>query len=195
MKMLVDLVANSSTQVRLALVTADLIPQLIVTLNPLSLSFTEGVDIHTGLIRIITWSVWLSLPYHLTKLGIEDDNGQQAVHETVLQQVLAPSEQYISYLCVNRYSIVGGDQSRYFLLILAQLLRSSMMDILRKVDKQGGEVRQMWKIVSRMLRMEGIEDVMEEKLRNHRDQTFGGAIVTFSIKWNNMLGMNLTRRA
>ncbi|KAK2957521.1 hypothetical protein BLNAU_7420 [Blattamonas nauphoetae] len=64
---------------------------------------------------------------------------------------------------------------------------------LRWNDK-GGEVREMGKTVLRMLRMEGIEDVTERKLRNDRSQTRGRDIVDQSIEWNNQQGMNLSRQ-
>ncbi|KAK2944280.1 hypothetical protein BLNAU_20776 [Blattamonas nauphoetae] len=48
----------------------------------------------------------------------------------------------------------------------------------------------MWKIVSRMLRMEGMENVIEAKLENDKDM-YGRSIVDKSIEWNNLLGMNL----
>ncbi|KAK2950721.1 hypothetical protein BLNAU_14392 [Blattamonas nauphoetae] len=123
MKMLQSLIANCSRKVRLALVKADLIPQLITTLNPQSLSFTEALDIHTYLMINITNSLGLATPNGLGQLGIEDDNEQEAVHETVLQQVVTPSEKYIWHLCMNRFSIVDGNQSRCFLALLARLLR------------------------------------------------------------------------
>ncbi|KAK2950673.1 hypothetical protein BLNAU_14344 [Blattamonas nauphoetae] len=114
MKMLQSLIANCSRKVRLALVKADLIPQLITTLNPQSLSFTEALDIHTSLMINITNTLGLATPNGLGQLGIEDDNEQEAVHETVFQQVVTPSEKYIWHLCVNHYSIIDGDQSTGF---------------------------------------------------------------------------------
>ncbi|KAK2963530.1 hypothetical protein BLNAU_1573 [Blattamonas nauphoetae] len=54
MKMLEKLFSWCSAKVRLALVKADLMHQLITTLNPLSLSIAEAVDIHIHLLKIIT---------------------------------------------------------------------------------------------------------------------------------------------
>ncbi|KAK2957931.1 hypothetical protein BLNAU_7107 [Blattamonas nauphoetae] len=93
MKMLDILIRHGSPKLLLALVKANLPLQLIITLNPLSLSFAKTVEIHTGLVNIIRTSLWLSTPYGLEYLKIEDHAEQQAVHKTVLQQVLAPSEQ------------------------------------------------------------------------------------------------------
>ncbi|KAK2946410.1 hypothetical protein BLNAU_18661 [Blattamonas nauphoetae] len=81
-----------SPKVRLALVKADLIPQIIITLNPLSLSFNETGDFHVTIMRIIICCVMVATPDALTQLEIEDGNEQHAVHETVLQQGLIPSE-------------------------------------------------------------------------------------------------------
>ncbi|KAK2951316.1 hypothetical protein BLNAU_13695 [Blattamonas nauphoetae] len=125
MEMLKTLFFACSPQVQLDLVNADLIPQLIITLNPLSLSFAEAVDIHINLLEIIDNSVWLTTPYGLTHLEVEDDDEQQAVRETVLKQVLVPSEKYIHHLCENRFSIIDGDQSMAFLALLAKLVRIS----------------------------------------------------------------------
>ncbi|KAK2961560.1 hypothetical protein BLNAU_3358 [Blattamonas nauphoetae] len=231
MEMFNNLFLCCSAKVRLALVKADVIPQLIMTLNPQSLSFAEAVDIHTWLIQIIANSVWLSTPSALRYLEIEDGDEQQAVHETVLRQVMAPSEQYIRHLCVNRYSIVDGDQSKLFLELFANLLQispyyqptmnfvvnmpvvftipscltlfghektiwsflTSMVNAQREWNKTRGEERQMGKTVHVMLEMEGIEDVIEEKLQNDAN-IFGRWIVDKSIEWNNLQGMNLPER-
>ncbi|KAK2956331.1 hypothetical protein BLNAU_8698 [Blattamonas nauphoetae] len=66
-----------------------------------------------------------------------------------------------------------------------------MMDILRELNEQGGKEQQMWKIVQRMLGMEGIEDVREEKLQNDQKEWLGRWIAVDSIAWNNLLGMNV----
>ncbi|KAK2957622.1 hypothetical protein BLNAU_7521 [Blattamonas nauphoetae] len=110
MKMLGTLIRTCSAEVLLALVQADLISRLINTLNPQSLAFAEAVDIHISLMRIITESVWLAIPYGLAQLGIEDENEQQAVYETVFLQVITPSETYLCHLCVNRMEQFAGHE-------------------------------------------------------------------------------------
>ncbi|KAK2963586.1 putative Protein kinase domain containing protein [Blattamonas nauphoetae] len=125
MEILNQLIYWCSPQVRLALVRADLFPQLITALNPQSHSFSEAVDIHTNLLSSITRSLRLTTPDCLTQLEIEDGNEEQAVHETVFQQVLTPSGKYICHLCVNRFSIVDGVLCMYFLALLAGVLEIS----------------------------------------------------------------------
>ncbi|KAK2950131.1 hypothetical protein BLNAU_14933 [Blattamonas nauphoetae] len=125
MKMLEKLIIFCSVQIPLALIKADLVPQLIKTLNPQSLSFAEAAEIHVYLLKIIWNTLWVSTLNGLTRLGIKDGSEQQAVRKTILKQVLFPSEKYICHLCMNRYSIVDGEQSRDFLTLLAQLLRIS----------------------------------------------------------------------
>ncbi|KAK2959583.1 hypothetical protein BLNAU_5361 [Blattamonas nauphoetae] len=125
MKMLDSLISSCSAQVRRTLVKADLVPHLIVTLNPPSLPLAEAADMHVALLNIIRNSFWLSSPTSLGQLGIKDGDEQQAVRKAVLKQVLAPSEQYIRHLCVNRHSIVDGEQSKHFLVFFAQLIRIS----------------------------------------------------------------------
>ncbi|KAK2961876.1 hypothetical protein BLNAU_3313 [Blattamonas nauphoetae] len=182
MEMLGTLILYCCDNLRVPLVKADLIRELVITLNPQFISLSDCEHIHINVLRIISLSVWLATPNGFTQLGIKDRNEQQAIHKTISQSVVAPVEKYISHLCVNRYSIVDGEQSQCFLDLLAQLLQISpyyqpTMDIVLNMpqywDKERGKVRNMGKNVNGMLRMEGIEDVIEEKLRN--DETkFGG---------------------
>ncbi|KAK2941511.1 hypothetical protein BLNAU_23584 [Blattamonas nauphoetae] len=232
MEMLDHLILNCSENVRLELVKADLLFPIIINLNPQSLSFTEVSYIHIYLMNTITYSLWLTTQNGLNKLGVEDDNEQQAVHETVLKQGLLPLEKYISHLCVNRYSIIDGEQSPKLMTLLPRLLRicayyqptmefvlnmpvfltipscltffenensiwsflASMVDAQQEWNEQRRHVGQMGKTVHRTLRMEGIEDVIEAKLRNHKFRMSGGWIVKKSIEWNNLLGMNLPKQ-
>ncbi|KAK2948869.1 hypothetical protein BLNAU_16212 [Blattamonas nauphoetae] len=229
MKMLNSLITNCSATYRLALIKADLIPQLIIILNPQSLSFEEAVDINFQLLSTITDSLWLATPFFLIQLQITDRDEQQAVQKTVLKQVLYPSEKYISHLCTHHFSFMDGDLSKRFLTLIARLLKISpysqptmdfvlnmpvvltisssltffeddktiyhflydMNDIQQEWNRTGGNRRQMWKTVHRMLRMEGIEDVIEERLRNDKSEYSSKFIVAYSIRWNNLLGRNL----
>ncbi|KAK2954005.1 hypothetical protein BLNAU_11107 [Blattamonas nauphoetae] len=124
-EMIKSLIINCSPIIRLALVKADLLTQIVINLNPLSLSFTETVNIHIDLIVIIEYSVWLAAPDGLNQLGIEDIDEQQAVHETILKQVLTPSEKYIYGFCVNRHSIVHNGLSMNIMDLLTKLLQIS----------------------------------------------------------------------
>ncbi|KAK2952717.1 hypothetical protein BLNAU_12366 [Blattamonas nauphoetae] len=56
-------------------------------------------------------------------------------------------------------------------------------------NEQGGPERQLWSEVLRMLRMEGICDMIEEKLQNDQDDS-GGYILTYTIGLNNLQGTN-----
>ncbi|KAK2950451.1 hypothetical protein BLNAU_14569 [Blattamonas nauphoetae] len=195
MQMFGALTASCSTKMHLLLVKADLIPQIIVTSTLQSLSFEKVKYIHTYFISIIVHSFWLATPDYLAKPTFKDEYEQQAVHETVLKQVLSPLELYISHLCVNRYSIVERDLSAELMKFIAHILQTSLvyqpaMDFVlnlpnhtqRDLNEERGEMRRMGKIVDRMLRMEGIEDVIDEKLQNDRNGSLGGRIVAHSIK-------------
>ncbi|KAK2959688.1 hypothetical protein BLNAU_5465 [Blattamonas nauphoetae] len=229
MKILVNMIGSCSAKVRRTLVNADLIPQLIITLNPPSLSFTEAENIHTYLLSSLTSCVMLATPYGLTDLEIEEGDEQQAVHETVFKQILAPSEQYIRHLCVNRNSIVDGDQSGEFVHIISQLLEISpfyqpTMDFVRSLpvflslpncltifdnddtifqfyevlrysveqwNEKGGDIDRSGTKIIRSLRLEGIDDVLEQRLQNDGAEIRGDAIVDYSIMLNISLGMNI----
>ncbi|KAK2950128.1 hypothetical protein BLNAU_14930 [Blattamonas nauphoetae] len=232
MWMLDYLFMTCSPQLGLTLVKADLIPQLINTLNPLSLSVAETSDIHMHLLEIISHSFWLTTSSSLAPLKNKDQKKQEAVHKTVFQQVLIPSEKYICHLCMNRYSIIDGDQSDEILELLIRLLAicpyyqptmdfvlnmpvfvlitsyltsfddddpirpflGGMIDVQREWNEKGGVVQQMSKKILRMLRKEGIEDANEQWLRNDKSHWDGGWIVSYSIEWSNLQGINLPRR-
>ncbi|KAK2943330.1 hypothetical protein BLNAU_21755 [Blattamonas nauphoetae] len=232
MVMVRKLLGWCSDKVRLALVKEDLISQIIQTLNPVFLSFAETVDIHIHLIFCIQYSIWLPAPDPFSRLAFGNGDGHQAVHEAVLQQVLAPSEKYICHLCANRLSIIDGDLFYDFMNLFAWLIRASpssqpimhfvlhlpvfltipssltfiekdcpiwcfldeMLDPQQEWKKQSEDEQQMMKTVHRMLRMEGFEDVFEERLRNDRKTSWGRDIVANSIRWNSLRGMNLPRR-
>ncbi|KAK2957597.1 hypothetical protein BLNAU_7496 [Blattamonas nauphoetae] len=224
-EMVASLIIWYSPTVRLALLHADLIPQIVNTLNELSLPFTEVSGIHTYLMITINCSIRLATPFGLAQVEMKYYNKQQTVPATVLKQVVIPSEKYIWYLCMNRFSIIDGEQLKHFMELLTQLLEISTyhlrtMDFVLQmpvflpipgcltffetensiwafldnmnhvqcfwIDTRG-LVRQMWKTVSRMLRMEGIEDVIDEKLQNDENEYFGREIVDRSIIWNNLL--------
>ncbi|KAK2946528.1 hypothetical protein BLNAU_18570 [Blattamonas nauphoetae] len=214
------MIIRCRTTIHLIIVQADVIRQIINTLNPQSLSFEEAEDIHINIMKNITNSVWLATTDGLEQLEIEDNDEEQAVHETGLKQVLVPSETYIWHLCVNRFSIVDGNQSKGFLALLATLLEispyyqhtmdfvvkipivvtipscitffedehsiyrflSDMVDAQLEWNTKGGGVRCMWKKIHRMLRMEGFEDVIEEKLQNDKNRIRGVYIVAYSGK-------------
>ncbi|KAK2952721.1 hypothetical protein BLNAU_12370 [Blattamonas nauphoetae] len=193
--------ASTEAKDCLDLVKSDVIPQLINTLNALSLSLTEAVDLHSGLIFTIFNALRLLTPDALENAH---DDELQAVLETVLQHVVAPSEKilqifpyyqrtmdFILHLPViltipSCLTIIEFDEIIWDFL-------TQMIDAQQEWNEQGGNVRQMRKTVLRMLRMEGIEDVIEEKLFNDFD-TFGLYLVINTIKWSNMQGMNVLQR-
>ncbi|KAK2960204.1 hypothetical protein BLNAU_4757 [Blattamonas nauphoetae] len=119
------MISAFSAKALYALVQADLIPQLVITLDPLSLSFPDCGHIHACLILSISKSTWLASLIALDCLEIEHSYEDQALFEMVLKQVLLPSERYIRNLCENRHSIVDGGMSANFLILLAQLLQIS----------------------------------------------------------------------
>ncbi|KAK2943265.1 hypothetical protein BLNAU_21837 [Blattamonas nauphoetae] len=232
MKIVPSLLFWSAADLKLALIEADLIPQIVKNINLQSLSFEEAEDIHINVMKSITNSLWLTTPYSLSQLEIEDDNEQQVVHKTIFEQVLVPSEKYLCHLCMNRTSIIDGDQSYEFMRLLSHLLEispyhqptidfvlpmpvvlssascltffehdASIWTFLYLLNKSQREwnakreaVQQMGRTVHRMLRMEGIDDVIEEKLRNDRNGLRGRSIADESTQLNGLLGMNLPQR-
>ncbi|KAK2954259.1 hypothetical protein BLNAU_10758 [Blattamonas nauphoetae] len=179
MKMIRTLVWRVSATVHFTLVQADLIPQIVNTLNPQCLSLVEVENIHTCLSHVIRSSLAFSTPSGLSELKVEDGNEQQAVHETVLKQVLMPSEKYLCCL-----TFIENDESIFYFL-------TYMIDAQREANKKMEEVLQMWKTVHRTLRMEGYCDMIEQRLRNNQNKFDGRWIVFRSIGWKNLQGMNL----
>ncbi|KAK2950137.1 hypothetical protein BLNAU_14939 [Blattamonas nauphoetae] len=125
MEIVDSLINRCSIANRLALIKANLIPEIINTLNPQSLSFAEAVDIHINVMKSITNFVWLATPDGLANNRIKHSDESQTINETILKQVLEPSKKYIWHLCVNRFSIIAGDQSNNFLTLLARILKMS----------------------------------------------------------------------
>ncbi|KAK2956565.1 hypothetical protein BLNAU_8405 [Blattamonas nauphoetae] len=68
-----------------------------------------------------------------------------------------------------------------------------MIAFQRAWNKDGGETQQKGNIVHRKLRMEGTEDVNEEKLHNDSTRILGRWLIESLIDWNNMLGMNVPK--
>ncbi|KAK2956926.1 hypothetical protein BLNAU_8001 [Blattamonas nauphoetae] len=91
-EMLYSQIPWCSAKLFLTLVKADLISQIIASLNPMFLSLAEAVDIHITVMKIITDCFWLTTPDCQKEFGFKDDYEQQAVQETVLKQVVTPSE-------------------------------------------------------------------------------------------------------
>ncbi|KAK2956336.1 hypothetical protein BLNAU_8703 [Blattamonas nauphoetae] len=251
-----------SAKLRLALIKADLIPQLVITLNTLSLSFVEKADIHINLMNSITWSIWLASPEGLTQLEIEDHHGQQAARETKqteasdhFDQFLTPlwptntvwilSRQSPSIVAALSFTFAatlsllpnGSDPSLPFIAVCVDVIAAQDIHVLPHLpsafwislahqlvnlttpswlalfepegsvgtflelmgdtqwewNRTRGDERQMKKTVHRMLQMEGIEDVIDEKLRNRKNRFFVGWLDKASIRWNNLLGMNLSK--
>ncbi|KAK2948061.1 hypothetical protein BLNAU_17008 [Blattamonas nauphoetae] len=118
-EMLDSLIMYCSIKVRFALVKTNLIHQIINTLNPQSLPLAEAVDIHINIMRIIRHLILVATPNGLAELRLKDGDEQQAVHETVLQRVLAPSEKYFCHLCMNHFSIIDGKLCDEFMYLLA----------------------------------------------------------------------------
>ncbi|KAK2960901.1 hypothetical protein BLNAU_3988 [Blattamonas nauphoetae] len=197
---------------RLSLTNAGLIPQLILTLDPLSLSLIETVHMHASLMETITCSLWLETPGGLEHLGIKDENEQQTVIENIFKQVLAPSEKWFLELLTQILQISPSYQpTLHFILDMPVFLTIpsyltffehdlsicnfliSMAMVQREWKESRGDQRQMGKKVDEMLRMEGIEDVIEERLQNDKEGIFGRDIVAESIEWNTLQGMNLPK--
>ncbi|KAK2959479.1 hypothetical protein BLNAU_5528 [Blattamonas nauphoetae] len=122
LKLLTCFIGNCPITIRLMLIEADLIPHLLTSLTPLSLSIADHIDVHTNLLTILNYSIWLSTVDGLDSLKIRNSHEQQTLHETVLKQVIVPSEGYIRHLCVNRHSLVNEFHSLQFMRLLGRLV-------------------------------------------------------------------------
>ncbi|KAK2945764.1 hypothetical protein BLNAU_19320 [Blattamonas nauphoetae] len=233
MKMLDHLHINSTSQIHLKLVHAALIPRLLSSLNPLSLSFVDGAELHTLLISVISLSVWFATQAGLVSLKINDRHEQQTVHTTVLEHVLVPSEDYIRHLCTNRTLIVDRSLSDDLMFFLSQIILicphfhptltfvvglpvfftiPSVLSIfednlaiwrlffeLSRAEKEwstnDGKPSRTGQFVLRSLRTEGFDDVLQQRLQSDRTGYKGEDLVSYSIRMNNLLGMNIQQHA
>ncbi|KAK2950823.1 hypothetical protein BLNAU_14241 [Blattamonas nauphoetae] len=138
---LIATVVNYSFMDRiLILLQNDLIPKLISSLDVFSPAFTEAEKIHASLITILEHTIYSSTfdIYHNTT--IVDDNDQQQLFETVHNHVIVPSNDAI---WVSVFTTNSG-QTFY--------------------TNVGGEMLKRWNTVVRSLRMEGFEDIYDQRL-------------------------------
>ncbi|KAK2955223.1 hypothetical protein BLNAU_9775 [Blattamonas nauphoetae] len=220
------------SKTRLSLVTADLIPQLITSLDPLSLSFIEGKDIHLPLMGIFASMFKLAIPAELKDLDLDSPLGQQNINEIVLKHVLIPSEGFIRYFYANRYSIEDNINTYNILFMHYRLIKicanyqpivdfvlalpvsltfTSLMSFLEKdtticqflegiVDAQKATIdiddpsRQPYTSILRSLRMDGLEDVVNQLTVTLLDDYYGRIAVGRSIKLHIASGANLPER-
>ncbi|KAK2963580.1 hypothetical protein BLNAU_1623 [Blattamonas nauphoetae] len=122
MLLLEHLFSSSSPTFKLKLIEAQMIPQIITSLNAQSLFVAKAEDIHTPLIRIVNQSLRLITPHGMKSLEIEHQHDQQKVHETVLHQFLVPLEEYLRNCCKRRFSFLAGSQSFGFVVLIQNLL-------------------------------------------------------------------------
>ncbi|KAK2949763.1 hypothetical protein BLNAU_15337 [Blattamonas nauphoetae] len=125
MCMLDHLFCHCSPQFRLKLIEAQLIPQIIISLNPQSLVVRETLRINASLLRLIASSLDLATPEELALLEVMPHREQQKVFQTVHNHVLVPSKSYILHLCEHRYSIEIWPTSFDFVRVLYRLLQIS----------------------------------------------------------------------
>ncbi|KAK2958877.1 hypothetical protein BLNAU_6126 [Blattamonas nauphoetae] len=125
LRLLDRLSAKSSPQIQLKLVSIDLVPQIITSLSQQSLSFVDPVDIHTRLINVVKSGLQLATPRGLDRLADGHPFERQAVHKTVLEHVLVPSEEYLRRMSTNRFILADGDLADDFVDLLALILRIS----------------------------------------------------------------------
>ncbi|KAK2950294.1 hypothetical protein BLNAU_14786 [Blattamonas nauphoetae] len=122
---LTDLFGHCSASLLLKLVRADLIPKLVSSLNPSTISFAEAQKIHIPLINFFDSAQWFACHEGLVNVNITDPKEKQAVYETVLKQVLVPFEEYLRHLCANHHSFVDGILSYDFLNLLSRFYHIS----------------------------------------------------------------------
>ncbi|KAK2942288.1 hypothetical protein BLNAU_22815 [Blattamonas nauphoetae] len=233
MCMLVRLLDLSSPQFRLELIEAQLIPQIIISLNPQSSVVRETLRMNASLLNLIASSLDLATQEELALLKIEPNREQQKVFQTVHNHVLVPSKGYILHLCEHHYSIEIWHTLYYFVRVLYRLLQISpyyqptldfvldmpiiltipscltffdddadmrfnlqfLDDARCKWNKQAENIRRSGTILLRSLRMEGLEDVSEQRLPNNlcqRNLVFS-FFAPFSIGWSTMLGINVEK--
>ncbi|KAK2961991.1 hypothetical protein BLNAU_3047 [Blattamonas nauphoetae] len=116
------LVPMCSRNVQFGLLNADLVPQLISSLQPLTRSFKYPQNIHSDLLSIIGRFLWLATPSNDAYAEIDDHTEQQAVHETLLKHVLLPSKDYIRQICHTRTVFIDHVFWPDFMTCVAQII-------------------------------------------------------------------------
>ncbi|KAK2953975.1 hypothetical protein BLNAU_11077 [Blattamonas nauphoetae] len=164
MEMLTHQIWNSSAKVRLAFIQADLIPQLIITLNPLSLSRADSQEFHVNLLTVISHSVWLATPNGLAELEIYKQDEQQAVHETILKHVLVPSEK-IKQEPANHFEqfLASSGQQTRVIPILSRLSPSGVTTL--SFCRRDSRPTLFWKAIRRSIDGDDWWELVRDKAR------------------------------
>ncbi|KAK2955024.1 hypothetical protein BLNAU_9955 [Blattamonas nauphoetae] len=106
----------------LKLVKADLIPHLLASLNPVSLSFEYAEDVHIHLVSIIGLALLLLHPNDSKQIDVINATDKHNLQETILARVLLPPASYIRHLCANRHLFINGNRSVHLLNFLTRLI-------------------------------------------------------------------------
>ncbi|KAK2943245.1 hypothetical protein BLNAU_21817 [Blattamonas nauphoetae] len=123
--LLIDLIMSSSSNVHLSLINLNLVPQLLSSLNPQSLSFEDAPDVVLFVASLLSQLLQISSPHSLIKLEIENNWDRSALHDTTLAHLLVPSEGFIRHVCLNRPSFEEKEISLIFMSLLMQILHIS----------------------------------------------------------------------
>ncbi|KAK2944170.1 hypothetical protein BLNAU_20917 [Blattamonas nauphoetae] len=122
MDLLSFMIQRGLPDTNLAIAESNLIPQLMLTLHPLSLSFTEE-KIHVYLITILSKLLYFFTPVGHRSLDLYDPEYRPVHRDALLTRLLFPLEEYLHHLCSNRYTIPQGDLTDNFMFLLARLLQ------------------------------------------------------------------------
>ncbi|KAK2953283.1 hypothetical protein BLNAU_11746 [Blattamonas nauphoetae] len=141
-------------------------------------------ELHLALVKVNTLN---SSTLSIHKLEIEDLHEQQAVLETVLQQVPAPLEKPVVLTIPSSLTFFVDDASIW--CFHALMVRSQEEWI-----EQGRILGRSSALLLRSLRMEGFSDVSEQRVPNTGREAITKMIVGYSTDLSIMLGMNLPRR-
>ncbi|KAK2957759.1 hypothetical protein BLNAU_7193 [Blattamonas nauphoetae] len=110
-----------SLQNRYRLVESDIVTKLLTTVQPHTLPIPANEEIVDKLITIIVNCLQLSIPFSLKKIGVTAAVEKYNHREIVLQKVVIPSSQFMTFLISTRY-ILNGDLLDSFMDLLTTLL-------------------------------------------------------------------------
>ncbi|KAK2955942.1 hypothetical protein BLNAU_9102 [Blattamonas nauphoetae] len=117
-----QIICDSSTEIHFCLMKSDIIPIIFATVHSHTLPILGNETMFNNLVWIIDRFLVLAYPSPLTNLGITAEVDAFNRREGILQKVVIPSSQFVTFLISNRY-IIDGKLLRNFMSLLDTLFQ------------------------------------------------------------------------
>ncbi|KAK2957797.1 hypothetical protein BLNAU_7231 [Blattamonas nauphoetae] len=112
---LFELSFNAYPALPLHYIESDLVPNLLRTVQPHTISISEDEAMIDSLVGIISHFVYLTLPWSLSDTGVTAAVDAFNRREIIFQKVVLPSSQFVTFLISKRH-VINGDLLSQFVV-------------------------------------------------------------------------------